>query len=142
MFKYSLGKEEREAPTVVGVEVRTAPLATEPWVRSYGVVDGGFEVMRAAWPKLEHVFSVRRSDEREIRGVMSPEPRHVLKEPHRLPNNLLCRFPVDLLVIERGFCTTPPLNFERDAWEKLISKTESGRHPRVVLESWPPNAQL
>jgi hypothetical protein len=49
-----LGEEERDDPTIVGVEVRTAPLTAEPWVRSsHGVVDGGFEAMRAAWPKLE-----------------------------------------------------------------------------------------
>jgi hypothetical protein len=30
--------------------------------------------MRAAWPKLEHVFSVRRSDQEEIEGERSPEP--------------------------------------------------------------------
>ena len=48
--------EDEYSPTVVGVEVRTAPLAAEPWVRSYGVIDGGLEVMRAAWPRLEHVF--------------------------------------------------------------------------------------
>jgi hypothetical protein len=144
VFKYSIGKEEREAPTVVEVEVRTAPLATEPsWVRSYGVIDEGFKVMRAAWPKLEHVFSVRRSNEGEIKGQMSPEPRHVLKERHRLPNNLLSKFSVHLLAIERGFSTKPPLNYKQDAWwEKLISRTEWSKRPQVILEAWPPNAQL
>jgi hypothetical protein len=109
MFIYSLGKKEQEdTPTVVGVEVRTAPRTTEPWVRSYGVIDGGFEVMRAAWPKLEHIFSVRRSDGDEIKGENSPEPRQIFREPHRLPSTLLNKFPVDLLTVERGFSTTPP----------------------------------
>ena len=67
--------------------------------------------MRAAWPKLEHVFSVRRSNEEEIRGEKSPEPHHVLREPHRLPNTLLSKSPVDLLIVERGFSTKPPVNY-------------------------------
>jgi hypothetical protein len=91
---------------------------------------------------LEHIFSVRRSDNDKIRGKNSPEPRQILKEPHRLPNTLLNNFPVDLLTVERGFSTKPPLKYERDAWEKLISRTEQSRRPRVILEAWPPNAQL
>ena len=98
--------------------------------------------MRAAWPKLEHVFSVRRGDDEEIEGEKSPEPSHVLGEPHRLPNTLLSKRPVDLLTVERGFATKPPLKYERDAWEKLISRTEKSNQPRVIIEAWPPNAQL
>ena len=123
------------------MEVRTAPLATEPWVRSYGVIDGGYETMRVAWPKLEHVFSVRRSEEK-IEGEASPSPKQVLREPHRLPNKLLMDFPVDLLTIEQGHVTKPPLTYERTSWEKLISRTTADNRPRVVIESWPPNAQL
>jgi hypothetical protein len=102
-----LGENEERNRTVVGVEVRTAASTAEPWVRLYGVIDGGFEVMRAAWPKLEHVFSVRRNDE-EGPGEKSPEPKRLLKEHHRLPNDLLTRFPVDLFTIEQGFATLPP----------------------------------
>jgi hypothetical protein len=43
-----LGEEEQDDPAIVGIEVRTAPLTAEPWVRSHGVIDGGFEAMRAA----------------------------------------------------------------------------------------------
>ena len=140
IYDSTLGEEESPA-VVVGVEVRTAPLAKEPWIRSYGVIDGGFETMRAAWPKLEHVFSVRRNEEK-IEGEESPEPKNVLKEPHRLPNKLLMDFPVDLLTIERGYATKPPTTYEHTSWEKLISRTEEKNRPRVVIESWPPNAQL
>jgi hypothetical protein len=124
------------------MEVRTAPLAVEPWVRSYGVIDGGFEVMRVAWPRLEHVFSVRRGNEETGQKGTSPKPRHVLYEPHRLPNTLLTSLPVDLLIIEQGSTTKPPLRNERNAWEKLISRTDRSYRPRVILESWAPNAQL
>jgi hypothetical protein len=97
--------------------------------------------MRAAWPKLEHVFSVRRSDE-EVCGEGSPEPGHLLKEPHWLPNALLNEFPVDLLAIKQVPATLPPLNFERKSWEKLISRTAPAKQPRAVIKAWPPNAQL
>ena len=78
-------------------------MCAEPWVQSFGVIDRGFEAMRAAWPKLGHMFSVRSGIEGEIRGERCPEPRHVFKEPHQLPNRLLRNTPVDLLTVERGF---------------------------------------
>jgi hypothetical protein len=119
-----------------------APLTAEPWVRSYGAIDGGFEVVRAAWPRLEHVFSVRRSEEEEIEGEGSPKPSHAFKEPHRLFNTMLSKFPVYLLTVERGSSNKPPLKYERETWEKLVSRTESSKQPRVIIEAWPPNAQL
>jgi hypothetical protein len=118
-----LGEKEQD-PTAVGVEVRTAPLASEPWVKSYGVIDGGGEVMRAAWPKLEHIFSVRRGDGEASKEEQSPRPKHIFKEPHRLPNDLLNNFPVDLLTIEQGSDAKPTPNYERRTWGKLISRTE------------------
>jgi hypothetical protein len=136
-----LGESEQN-PTVVGVDVRTAPLATDPWVRSYGVVNGGFEVIRAAWPKLEQFFSVRRSNKKMSDEGKSPEPKYVFKEPHRLPNNLLNDFPVDLLIIEQGADTRPTPDYERKTWEKLIYRTQESNKPRIVIESWPPNAPL
>ena len=44
---------------VVDMELRNAP-ADEPddWIRSYGIICCGAETMRAAWPKLEHKFSI------------------------------------------------------------------------------------
>jgi hypothetical protein len=75
-------------------------------------------------------------------GEESPRPKNVLSEPHRLPNNLLIDFPVDLLTVKRGNETKPPLTYERDSWEKLVSRTPADKQPQVVIESWPPNAQL
>ena len=66
-FMY-LGEDRNKDPTVVGVEVRTAPHGIGPWVRSYGIIDRGLEVMRAAWQKLDHVFSVQR-DGTIVKGI-------------------------------------------------------------------------
>jgi hypothetical protein len=118
----SLGEAE-QSPTMVDVEVRTAPLGAEPWVLLFGLINGGFEVMQLAWPKLDHVFSDRRSNG-DGRGEASPEPSKTFRELHRLPNNLLNDFPVDLLTIEQGFATKAPVNFERQLWKYLISRTE------------------
>jgi hypothetical protein len=84
---------------------------------------------------------VRRSEGEEIEGERSPEPSHVSREPHRLSNTLLSKFPVDLLTVERGFSAKPPLKHEQDAWEKLVSRTEKKNQPRAIIETWPPNAQ-
>jgi hypothetical protein len=107
----TLGEEKQQIQTVVGVEVRTAPLATVLYMHSYGDIAFGFEVMRAVWPKLEHVFSVKKNDGKTI-SRNQPGPKDILSEPHQLPNNLLENFPVDLLTIEHGFAMKPPLNFE------------------------------
>ena len=116
--------EKEQNAAVVSIEVRTAPMAAgEPWIWTFGVINGGFEVMRLAWPKLEHVLSVRRSDGDGKSEARSPEPAHVFWEPHRLPNSLLNNCPVDLLTIEQGRVSSKPrLNFERHAWEKLVSR--------------------
>ena len=37
-----LGEEERNIPTIVEVELRTAPLTVESSLQSFGVTDGGF----------------------------------------------------------------------------------------------------
>ena len=97
--------------------------------------------MRAAWLRLEHLFSVRRSYE-EGKSEASPESTPVVREPHRLSNGLLNQHPVHLLTIEQGVSSKPPLNSERHAWEKLVSRTKPEYRPRVVIEAWPPNAQL
>ena len=106
-YTTTLDEEEPKIPTIVGVEVGTAKLCAESWVRSVGVIDGRFKAMRAMCPKLEHVFRVRRGREEEIRGERSLEPGHVFREPHRLLNRLLLsNMPI---TVERGFSMKPPL---------------------------------
>jgi hypothetical protein len=136
-----LGEERNKDLTVAGLEVRTAPQDVEPWIRSYGLIDGGLEAMRAAWPRLNHTFSIRRDGE-IVTGENSPEPKEIVIGHHRFSNNLLNQSPVDMLTVEQGYIQQPPVTYERQAWEKLIAQTKTECHPRVVVEIWPSNAQL
>ena len=97
--------------------------------------------MRAAWPKLEYVFSVRRSNE-EGKSEASPEPAHVIREPHRLSNGLLNQHPVYLLTIEQGISSKFAFEFRAIRLGKLVGRMKPENRPRVVIESWPPNTQL
>jgi hypothetical protein len=86
-----------------------------------GIINAGFEARRLAWPKLDHVLSVRQSGE-EGKGEGSPELARTSLGPHCLPNKLLNDFSVDLLLTgKQGFANNPSLSFERDPWEQLIS---------------------
>jgi hypothetical protein len=125
---------------VVGIEVRTAPVTMESWVRSYGVIDGGFETMGAAWPKLEHRFSVRRNKDKFSGEAREPEQVHYGQ--HRLPTNLLEKWPVDMLIVEQGHCTQPPLTYQPSSWETVMDATRPVHRPRVVIETWPSNSQM
>ena len=100
--------------------------------------------MRAAWPKLEYVFSVRRSNE-EGKSEASPEPAHVIREPHRLSNGLSNQHPVHpvhLLTIEQGISSKFAFEFRAIRLGKLVGRMKPENRPRVVIESWPPNTQL
>jgi hypothetical protein len=50
------------AHVAVGIEVKQIPEATKSWVLSFGIIDGGLELMRQAWPASEHKFSIRPND--------------------------------------------------------------------------------
>jgi hypothetical protein len=52
----SLGEDRNTDPRVVGLEVRMVLHSINLFVQPYGVINGGFEVMRAAWQKQDHVF--------------------------------------------------------------------------------------
>jgi hypothetical protein len=88
-------------PTVVGLEVRTAPQDVDPWVRSYGVIDEGFEAMRAAWPELttSSLFFVPRTVPAFWWGLS----RHLVElpsiYPHLTPLRYQPRLPIPIVVL-------------------------------------------
>jgi hypothetical protein len=63
--------------------------------------------MRAAWQKLDNVFSVRQ-DGKIVEGKKSSEPECVIVGHPRLPLDLLNQQPVDMLAVERGYATQLP----------------------------------
>jgi hypothetical protein len=55
LFYACLGEQR---PTVVGMKIRDLNLK-DPWVKTFGTIDGGLELMNAAWPAMRQVFAVR-----------------------------------------------------------------------------------
>jgi hypothetical protein len=76
------------------------------WIQSFGGIDGGLELMKYAWPSLDHKFLVWRND---TKLVGDNGKAVVFLGQHRYPNNLLCKNPVDLLTVEQGHLKSPPV---------------------------------
>ena len=123
------------------MEIRDLNLK-DPWVKTFGTIDGGLELMNAAWPAMRQVFVVRREEmpalERlhEDQGTSPPQ----LYEA-RYPLSLLTRHPVDLLTVDKGCITQPPHGYELSRWETLLDHTAPEGRPKVVVEVWSSNAQ-
>lgn len=111
----------------------------KPWIQSFGVIDGGLELMKYAWPFLDHKFSVRRNDTKLLGDDGRTE---IIRGHHRYPRDLLRRHPVDLLTIEQGHLTTPPPKYQRTSWEDLVEFSPKECRPRVLIETWPGTAQM
>ena len=126
---------------VVGIEVKKVPEETKSWVQSFGIIDGGLELMKEAWPSLEHKFSVRRSAI-ELAGDAGTNKPTIYLGHHRYPAILLKKHPVDLLAVENGYLKTPPIKYSRTAWTNLVEGTPQECRPRVVVETWPASAQM
>ena len=127
-------QDESDTPKFVfNMELRDVP-ADEPdaWIRSYGTICCGAETMRAAWPRLKHKFSIRPS----VVHQYGPTPDVILQGP-RVAHSTLDQWPVDLLVVERGYIRKPRQGLHREEWEHLVSNTTPHQRPKVVVESWP-----
>jgi hypothetical protein len=127
---------------VVGTEIRELSLK-DPWVKTFGTIDGELELMNAAWPAMQQVFfSVRREEmpalERPHEDQGTPPPL-LLEARH--PLNLLTRNSVGLLTVDKGCIAQPPHGHESNRWEDLLNHTPWGLRPKVVIEIWSSNAQ-
>jgi hypothetical protein len=91
-------------------------------IRSFGTIDCGYETMTEAWPTLDHVFSS---------GGLFTKAKHEL-EKGRLKGTLLNKYPVDLILIDRGQFHTPssahqvPLSTK---WEILVENAMEKNGP-------------
>ena len=106
----------------VGMEVREVEDDWNSCISSYGCIDGGFELARLAWSKLEHRFSIRRDKEKIDQGL-ADAPGRVIFGHHRYPKKLLQELPVDLLIVERGHLFQPIKNYSPEPWEDLVRST-------------------
>ena len=126
---------------VVGSEVKKVPEETQSWVQSFGIIDGGLELMKEAWLLLEHKFSVRRSAI-ELAGDTGTNKPTVYLGHHRYPVTLLKKHPVDLLAVENGYLKTPPIKYSQMAWTNLVQETPQECRPHIVIKTWPARAQM
>jgi hypothetical protein len=139
-----LGKQtESWKEVAVGMEVREVAGEWASCVRSFGCIDGGYELARLAWPKLEHRWSIRRPKENVDTGLAAkPAQVHYGHDGHhRFPKKLLRAQPVDLLLVERGHIGHAPKGYSPDPWEELVESTPPGRRPKLIIESWSDSAQ-
>ena len=120
------------------MEVRKIPRDEESkWLLSYGTFDAGGELMRAAWSKLSHVFSVQRSE--DVVSPLQEDPSSIIINGcPNFPSKLLNQHPVDLLVVERCSQLKSLAVGKRFSWESAVNKTHPTNRPQVVLESWLP----
>jgi hypothetical protein len=116
----------------------------EPWVKTLGTIDGGLELMNAAWPTMHQVLAVQRDKMpaleklHETRGVLPPALYKA-----RYPLNFLDKHPVDLLTVDKGCLIHPPHSYELSRWEQLLNHTSTSTLcPKVVIKVWSSNVQM
>jgi hypothetical protein len=114
----------------------------EPWVKIFGTIDGGLELMNAARPAMHQVLAVQQDKmptlERlhETRGVLPP----ALHEA-RYPLNFLNKHLVDLLTVDKGCIIQPPHIYELFWCKQLLNHTTPTLCTKVVIEVWSSNSQ-
>jgi hypothetical protein len=123
----------------IGVEVKQMAENAKSWIQSFGIIDGGLELMKYAWPSLQHKFSVRRNDANLLDNDGDTQ---VFLGHHRYPKDLLRKHSVDLITVEQGHLKTPPVKYRRTPWEDLVENSPKACRPRVVIETWPASAQM
>ena len=96
--------------------------------------------MNQAWPRLRHVFSLRR----HLEDV--PKSNGTIEEVKQcfpnFPKQFLNHFPVDLLVVECCSRTNSTIRGTEEPWERAIAETEIDNRPLLIVESWAPNAVI
>lgn len=106
-------------------------------MRSYGVIDGGLELARCAFSRLEHKFSVRRTEDLTMMKPGDTAGVHTSRGV-RYSLNLLSRQSVDLLLVEMGGQKRPTEHFDngQERWESLVDKTPVSLRPKIIIEAW------
>ena len=106
-------KEPAKNQDMIQAKARQLQKAGTAWIRRYGSLNCGFELMQHAWSRLQHVFSV---------GATRPNPQANIQRPKgRLPANWLNKHPVDCLVAEFGHYAPEQGLQQRDKILALVS---------------------
>ena len=121
------------------IHVRYTPDGdSNSWISTFGTYDGGGELMTRAWPKLHHVFAIRRP-----KDIVEPTDANAKPLIHygipNIPSRLLNKHPVDLLVVDRsGLKNQAPKAHYVFPWETSVNHTKLSNRPKVIVESWNP----
>jgi hypothetical protein len=122
---------------VMGVDIRSIPQQAElpQWVRSYGTITCGLETMRQAWGQLDHVFSVTEHED-YLHSIQDKGGECKVIRGTRCPKNTLKKYPVDMLVVDRGHIRRPQRHHDAEFWETLVAECPTSSRPKLVVESW------
>jgi len=101
---------------------------------TYGTWTGGLELMRAAWPNLDHKWALRTGKPRDLEEC-GPLPPTILWGG-RVPKRHLEKHPVDLLVVERGSIRRPDPLPKVYPWEAPTRHVDPQFRPMIIIESW------
>ena len=106
------------------------PMEVHLPLSTYGTFQCGYETMKEAWPRMEHVWSC---------GGGRADPKGRLLHKAQLRPQLLNSSPVDVIVIDQGYVTVQELSLRKgqDLWESCVSAVHHDHRPTVLIESWP-----
>ena len=115
---------------VLDIHAEGNPSAPPKTFRTYGTFSCGYETMRDAWHRLEHVFSVDGP----------PSSTAALQHSgSRVSSKWLDQHPVDILVTDLGHAK-PGKRYQLEGWLHLVLATSPIHRPKIVVESWPDHA--
>ena len=99
------------------------PSPPQVTLHSYGTIHCGYETMSAAWPNMEHVFSI---------GGTSSSMAAKVAAGSRPSKDLLVQSPVDMLVVDMGHAQSGT-SLPDTHLLGMIERAQS--RPLVVVES-------
>lgn len=120
------------------MQVREMPAPQVGPITSFGTYGDSLNLMKDSWEELDHVFSVASP---LMDNLSSSHGRHAIQGP-RPKQNLLRKFPVDMLVVECGSWQCPKHSYVPFQWELCVHHVEAPLRPKFIIEVWPPNSLL
>ena len=128
-----MNKGEQVRNRVGGIEIRDV-FDAPPSLRSYGVMNGGLELMHLAAPQLQCKWCVGPSPPKELKD-------HINSRPKELSIHLLQSDPVDIIFHECGLRSRVSYT-ELPCIDVPFFCLPLERKPSIIFESWVASASL